>query len=53
MAFDLFVSSARQDNQQGQATALNDQIQADYRAFTRQDLRCFFDADDIRGMDDR
>jgi hypothetical protein len=51
-AYDLFISYARQDNQKGQVTALKEQIEADYLAFAGEELRCFFDTDEIKGMDD-
>jgi len=50
--YDLFVSYSRKDNQQGQITALREQIEADYLAFAGEDLRCFFDLDAIASMDD-
>ena len=52
MDYDLFISYARQDNQQGRITELKQQFEADYRAFTGTELRCFFDLEDIKGMDD-
>jgi hypothetical protein len=52
MPYDLFLSYSRRDNQQGRITDLKDRIQADYRAFAGDELTCFFDVDDIHGMDD-
>jgi tetratricopeptide (TPR) repeat protein len=52
MAYDLFISYSRKDNQQGQVTALKEQIEADYREFANEELHCFFDMDAIAGMDD-
>jgi hypothetical protein len=52
MDYDIFISYARQDNQQGRVTELKQQLEADYRAFTGTELRCFFDLEDIKGMDD-
>lgn len=51
-AYDLFISYARQDNERGQVTELKEQIEANYRAFAGQELRCFFDLSEIKGMDD-
>ena len=52
MDYDIFISYARQDNQQGRVTELKQQLEADYRAFTGTELRCFFDLEDIKDMDD-
>ena len=52
MDYDIFISYARRDNQQGRVTELKQQLEADYRAFTNTELRCFFDLEDIKGMDD-
>jgi hypothetical protein len=48
MPFDLFISYSRRDNEQGRVTDLTQQIEADYRAFAEEDLRCFFDLEDTR-----
>ena len=52
MPYDLFISYSRRDDQQGQVRALKQQIEADYRSFTKEDLHCFFDTEDIATMDD-
>jgi hypothetical protein len=52
MDIDLFISYARADNLRGQVTALKDRIEADYKAFAQEELRCFFVLHDIQGMDD-
>jgi hypothetical protein len=52
MPYDLFISYSRRDDQQGQVRALKEQIEADYRSFAKEDLRCFFDTKDIATMDD-
>ena len=52
MPYDLFISYSRRDDKQGQVRALKEQIEADYRSFTKEDLRCFFDTEDIATMDD-
>jgi Tfp pilus assembly protein PilF len=52
MPYDLFISYSRRDDQQGQVRALKEQIEADYRSFAKEDLRCFFDTEDIATMDD-
>lgn len=51
-AYDLFISYARADNQRGQVTELKAQIEADYLAFAGEELRCFFDQSEIKGMED-
>ena len=52
MPYDLFISYSRRDDKQGQVRALKEQIEADYLSFTKEDLRCFFDTEDIASMDD-
>jgi len=52
MPYDLFISYSRRDDKQGQVRALKEQIEADYRSFAKEDLRCFFDTEDIATMDD-
>ncbi len=52
MPYDLFISYSRRDNANGRIAELKQRIEADYRAFAQEDLRCFFDLEDIRGMDD-
>jgi hypothetical protein len=52
MPYDLFISYSRRDNASGRITELKQRIEADYRAFAKEDLRCFFDLEDIHGMDD-
>lgn len=52
MPYDLFVSYSRRDNQTGRVTELKEQIAADYRKHTGDDLRCFFDITEINAMDD-
>jgi len=52
MPFDLFISYSRRDNQQGRITELKQRIEADYLGFGKEELRCFFDTEDIATMDD-
>ena len=52
MSYDLFVSYSRRDDKRGQVRALKEQIEADYRDFAGEELRCFFDLEDIASMDD-
>ena len=52
MPYDLFISYSRRDNQQGRITQLVERIQADFAAFAGRPLVPFFDATEIRGMDD-
>ena len=48
MPYDLFISYSRRDNASGRITELKNRNEADYRAFAKEDLRCFFDLEDIR-----
>jgi tetratricopeptide (TPR) repeat protein len=51
--FDIFVSYSRRDNQQGRIRELVTVIQTQHRALTGgQELRIFFDTEDIKGGDD-
>lgn len=50
--YDLFISYCRRDDENQQVTELKKQIEADYLQFSGEELRCFFDLDEIRGMDD-
>jgi tetratricopeptide (TPR) repeat protein len=50
--YDLFISYCRGDNENQHITELKEQIEADYLQFSGEELRCFFDLDDIRGMED-
>jgi|SRR5271165_15881 len=51
--FDLFVSYSRRDNQRGRIRELVTVIQAQHRALTGgQELRIFFDTEDIKSIDD-
>lgn len=52
MPYDLFISYSRSDNKQGRITELKERIEADYREFAGEPLRCFFDTDDIHGAED-
>ncbi len=52
MSYDLFISYSRRDDKRGQVRALKEQIEADYHSFAKEDLRCFFDIEDIASMDD-
>ncbi len=52
MPYDLFISYSHRDDQRGRVRALKEQIEADYRSFAKEDLRCFFDTEDIATMDD-
>ncbi len=50
--YDVFLSYSRSDNQRGQVTALKAKIESSFREFAERDLRVFFDAQEIGGMDD-
>jgi tetratricopeptide (TPR) repeat protein len=52
MSYDLFISYSRRDDKKGQVSTLKEQIEADYRSFAKEELRCFFDLKDIASMDD-
>lgn len=52
MPYDLFISYSRKDNVNNRVTELKNQIEADYLEFTKEELNCFFDQDEIKGMDD-
>jgi tetratricopeptide (TPR) repeat protein len=52
MAYDLFISYSRRDNERGQVAALKAQIESSFRAFAGRDIRFFFDTQEIQGMDD-
>jgi tetratricopeptide (TPR) repeat protein len=52
MPYDLFISYSRDDDKRGQVRALKEQIESDYRSFAGEELRCFFDLEDIATMDD-
>ncbi|MGI6356824.1 MAG: hypothetical protein GX937_12150 [Lentisphaerae bacterium] len=51
MPYDIFISYSRRDNEGGRITELKQRIEANYREITKEELRCFFDMEDIRGMD--
>jgi hypothetical protein len=51
--FDLFVSYSRRDNREGRIRELVTVIQAQHRSLTGgQELRIFFDTEDVKGGDD-
>jgi len=52
MPYDLFISYSRRDNTDGRVTELVERIAGDYRQFSGEELRYFFDVHDIPGMDD-
>jgi tetratricopeptide (TPR) repeat protein len=52
MQYDLFISYSRKDNLTGRVTALKEKIEADYLAFANEELTCFFDKEEIFGMED-
>ena len=53
MPYDLFISYSRKDNLTNRVTELKSQIEADYLEFTKgEELNCFFDQEEIKGMDD-
>jgi hypothetical protein len=50
--FDLFISYAHADNQQGRVTQLVEHICKEFETFAGRKLNPFFDLDGIRSMDD-
>lgn len=52
MPYDLFISYSRRDNVNNRVTELKNQIEADYLEFVKEPLNCFFDQEEIKGMDD-
>lgn len=52
MQYDIFISYSRKDNANGRVAELKKQIEADYRAFANEELKCFFDLEEITGMED-
>ncbi|MBE0640235.1 MAG: toll/interleukin-1 receptor domain-containing protein [Bacteroidales bacterium] len=52
MPYDLFISYSRNDNLNNRVTELKEQIEAEYLAFTSEELKCFFDHEEIKGMED-
>jgi tetratricopeptide (TPR) repeat protein len=52
MPYDLFISYSRKDNVNNRVTELKEKIESEYLEFTNEELKCFFDKDEITGMDD-
>jgi len=52
MPYDLFISYSRKDNVNNRVTELKNQIETDYLEFAKEPLNCFFDQEEIKGMDD-
>lgn len=52
MDYDLFISYSRKDNLTNRITELKAKIEADYLAFANEELKCFFDKNEIKGMED-
>lgn len=52
MKYDLFISYSREDNLTGRITELKNEIEREYFNFAREELKCFFDKHEIKGMDD-
>ena len=51
MPYDLFISYSRRDNVNNRVTELKEQIENDYLKFAKEPLNCFFDQEEIKGMD--
>jgi len=52
MQYDLFISYSREDNLTNRVTELKEKIEADYLEFAKEELKCFFDKHEIKGMED-
>lgn len=52
MSYDLFISYSRKDNSKKRVSQLKRKIEADYLKFSGEKLRCFFDTEEIKSMDD-
>jgi len=52
MQYDLFISYSRKDNIINRVTELKEKIEIEYLEFTKEELKCFFDKEEIKGMDD-
>jgi tetratricopeptide (TPR) repeat protein len=52
VTYDLFISYSRRDNETNRITELKQRIETDYLQFAGDPLKCFFDTEDIHGMDD-
>jgi len=52
MQYDLFISYSRKDNLTNRITELKEKIEAEYLDFTKEELKCFFDKDEVKGMED-
>jgi tetratricopeptide (TPR) repeat protein len=52
MPYDLFISYSRKDNLTNRVTELKNHIETDYLEFAKEPLNCFFDQEEIKGMDD-
>ena len=52
MAYDLFISYARRDNEQGRVAQLVERVSRDFESFAGRPLRPFFDTTEIHGMED-
>lgn len=51
MPYDLFISYSRRDNENNRVTELKEQIEKDYLEFAKEPLSCFFDQEEIKGME--
>ena len=51
MPYDLFIIYSRRDNVNNRVTELKNQIESDYLEFAKEPLNCFFDQDEIKGME--
>lgn len=52
MPYDLFISYSRKDNSKKRVTQLKKKIESDYNNFSGEKLKCFFDTEEIKSMDD-
>jgi hypothetical protein len=52
LTYDVFISYARRDDADGWVSALSDAIYADFKSFSTEPFRIFFDRSEIRNRDD-
>lgn len=52
MPYDLFISYSRIDNSKKRVSQLKKKIEEDYYKFSGEKLKCFFDTEEIKSMDD-
>jgi hypothetical protein len=51
MPYDLFISYSRKNNLTNRVTELKEKIEVEYLEFAKEELKCFFDKDEIKEME--